>query len=63
MKFLNRKPKDGKLTTPHVVNTTQVYSDDEEEFIRAVAAFRAKMKRPPTLLEGFAIAKSLGWRQ
>ena len=39
----------------------QDYTADEDEFLRAILAFRRKHRRTPTLLEGLAIAKSIGW--
>ena len=39
------------------------YEPDEEEFLRAILAFRNKHRRPPTLVEGLRIAKELGWKR
>lgn len=39
------------------------YKDEETEFFNAVLAFRNKVHRIPTLLEGFRLAKVLGWRK
>lgn len=38
------------------------YDDEESEFLLAVADFRGKLGRVPTLLEGFWIAELLGWQ-
>lgn len=37
------------------------FTEEQDEFLRAIIAFRTKHKRIPTLVEGFRIAKSLGW--
>lgn len=48
-----RRPETG---SPGRVNT-----EDEVELLKAVMAFRSRHQRPPTLIEGYRIAVSLGW--
>lgn len=40
-----------------------LYKADEEEFLKAIMAFRNKRRRPPTMIEAFRLAKSLGWEK
>lgn len=39
----------------------RVYSDDESEFLKEIAAWRGRHGRAPTLVEGYQIARRLGW--
>jgi hypothetical protein len=40
-----------------------IFSEQESEFLRAINAWRVKHKRIPSLVEGFRIAKELGWQK
>ncbi len=42
-------------------HTVISFSDEENEMLKAVSEFRRKHHRIPSLVEGFRIAKSLGW--
>jgi hypothetical protein len=71
-KFLDVQKKERKNyhTPPHLTEKGMAsrwihgaVPEDEEEFLRAILAFRNKNHRAPTLIEGFRIAQSLGWRK
>jgi hypothetical protein len=42
---------------------TTDYSDAQSEWLREILRLRKKLKRPPTLLEAFALAKRMGYRR
>ena len=57
-----------RLINLRSVTTDQVwqrdlYTDEEREFLQAVDRFRTENSRVPTEVEGFRIAKALGWRK
>lgn len=51
------------LTRMPSVDASDEFTPEQDEFIREVLKFRTKHRRPPTLIEGFRILKSLGWRK
>lgn len=57
-------PSIGKSTEPtgkDSIGGLYYYTEYETEFLKAIATFRNKHNRPPTLLEGYQIALGLGW--
>lgn len=57
----SERNEEGEYKKTSIYQTMRAYTDDEVEFIAAIAKFRMRKRRIPTLLEGLAIAKSLGW--
>ncbi len=56
--LLRRPPREGSRESLHLL-----LGDEEDEFARAIAKFRARHHRIPSLVEGFRIALSLGWHK
>lgn len=44
-------------------NGIEIHTDEESEFLKEILRFQDKYKRRPTLIEGFRIARRLGWRK
>lgn len=49
------------MTRMSTVDASNEFTPEQDEFIKEILKFRNKHRRPPTLVEGFRILKSLGW--
>ena len=55
------RPRSGVRPNP-ITSCTHIYTEEEEQFIRAVEAYKKRTRRKfPTLSEFLAILKSLGY--